>query len=107
CRRADGHCVGAPSPPPGHAWDWSQRRGGDFYYTRDEPRQRHVGVTVFRQPGSNTIDVSDAVHKLLPDVLTRIPPSVHAFWRYDRADTIRASFRDIQLTMGVTLVLVI
>jgi HAE1 family hydrophobic/amphiphilic exporter-1 len=82
-------------------------RGEDFYYTKSEPKQRHLGVTVFRQPGANTIEVSTAVHRLMPQVLAQIPPTVHAFWRYDKAESIRQGFKDIQITMAVTLGLVI
>jgi HAE1 family hydrophobic/amphiphilic exporter-1 len=82
-------------------------RGEDFYYTKDEPKQRHIALTVFRQPGANIIDVSTRVHAIMPSIFAQIPPSVHAFWRYDKAESIRDAFKDIQLTMVVTLGLVI
>jgi HAE1 family hydrophobic/amphiphilic exporter-1 len=60
-----------------------------------------------RQPGSNTIEVTDAVRNLLPSLEAQLPRSVHLSPRQDRSRTIRAAFRDIRLTMIVTLILVV
>ena len=60
-----------------------------------------------RQPGTNTIEVTDAVRALLPTFETQLPPSVHLDIRGDRSRNIRAAFSDIQLTMLITLVLVV
>ncbi|MGE5243940.1 MAG: efflux RND transporter permease subunit, partial [Betaproteobacteria bacterium] len=69
--------------------------------------QRAVSLMVMRQPGSNTIEVTDAIRKLLPSFESELPPSVHLTVRGDRSKTIRRAFTDIQLTMLVTLVLVV
>ena len=60
-----------------------------------------------RQPGTNTIEVTDAVRALLPSFESQLPPSVHLTPRQDRSRTIRAAFKDIQVTMLITLVLVV
>src|SRR3982075_2393444 len=62
---------------------------------------------VFRKPGSNTIEVIDAIKKLIPVFNAQLPPSVRLNLRGDRSQTIRDSFRDIQFTMAVSLALVI
>jgi hydrophobic/amphiphilic exporter-1 (mainly G- bacteria), HAE1 family len=69
--------------------------------------EKAITLQVMRQPGSNTIEVTDAVRKLLPSLEAQLPPSVHLAPRQDRSRTIRAAFSDIQLTMIVTLILVV
>ena len=61
-----------------------------------------------RQPGSNTIEVTDAIKALFPG----LPGATAAFAcicgiRGDRSKIIREAFNDIQFTMAVTLALVI
>ena len=60
-----------------------------------------------RQPGSNTIEVTDAIRALLPSFQQSLPPSVHLTIRGDRSKNIREAFSDIQWTMLITLVLVV
>lgn len=68
---------------------------------------RAIQMQVMKQPGANTIKVSDAVKALFPSFEAQLPPSVELGTRGDRSVTIRSSFRDIQQTMGITIVLVI
>jgi HAE1 family hydrophobic/amphiphilic exporter-1 len=86
---------------------------GAWFYTKpggaqSEPlKQTAITLQVMRQPGSNTIEVTDAVRALLPSFVAMIPPSVHLTPRQDRSRTIRAAFKDVQVTMLITLVLVV
>jgi hydrophobic/amphiphilic exporter-1 (mainly G- bacteria), HAE1 family len=68
---------------------------------------RGVNLSVMRQPGSNTIEVTDAIKALLPSFQAQLPPSVKMDIRGDRSKNIRESFHDIQFTMAATLALVI
>jgi HAE1 family hydrophobic/amphiphilic exporter-1 len=68
---------------------------------------RAIQMQVMKQPGSNTVRVADAVKALFPSFQAQLPPSVELGTRGDRSVTIRDSFRDIQETMGATIVLVI
>ena len=52
-------------------------------------------------------ELTDAVRRLLPSFESEIPPSAHLLPRQDRSRTIRAAFKDIQITMLVTLFLVV
>src|SRR6266581_4339372 len=72
-----------------------------------EGATRAVSLFVMRQPGSNTIEVIDQIKKLLPMFNAQLPPAAHLFIRGDRSKTIREAFRDIKLTMGLTIVMVI
>ncbi|MEO8259189.1 MAG: efflux RND transporter permease subunit [Acidobacteriota bacterium] len=84
---------------------------GSSFYSKDasgKPQvQRAITLQVLRQPGTNTIEVTDAVRALLPAFESLLPPSVHLSVRQDRSRNIRKAFTDIQITMLVTLVLVV
>jgi hydrophobic/amphiphilic exporter-1 (mainly G- bacteria), HAE1 family len=83
---------------------------GSWFYTKPGGKplqQRAITLQVMRQPGTNTIEVTDAVRALLPTFQTQLPPSVKVTPRQDRSRTIRKAFADIQVTMLVTLVLVV
>lgn len=77
-----------------------------WMYTR-EGTFKAINLFVMRQPGSNTIQTIDEIRKLIPQFTTQLPPSVKLFIRGDRAQTIREGFKDIQITMALTLALVI
>jgi HAE1 family hydrophobic/amphiphilic exporter-1 len=77
-----------------------------WFYTGDGG-QRAINLALKRQPGVNTIEVTDAALQLLPALNAQLPPSIHMLVRGDRSKTIRAAFKDIQWTMLITLVLVV
>jgi HAE1 family hydrophobic/amphiphilic exporter-1 len=72
-----------------------------------EGGQPAVNLVVMRQPGSNTIAVTDAIRALLPQFQSLLPPSVKLQIRGDRSRNIREAFSDIQVTMLITLALVV
>ncbi len=82
------------------------QRTASWFYTPDG-QQRAITLGIQRQPGTNTIAVADAVKALLPQFKLELPTSVHMDVLYDRSDTIRESYRDVQFTMVLTLGLVI
>ncbi len=64
-------------------------------------------IPIFRQPGANIIDTVDRVKALLPYLQSSIPPSIHLSVLMDRTTTIRASVKDIEGTLLISIVLVI
>ena len=66
-----------------------------------------VNLAVMRQPGTNTIEVTDDVKRLLPFFREQMPPAIRLAVAADRSKNIRESFRDIQSTMAATLALVV
>jgi HAE1 family hydrophobic/amphiphilic exporter-1 len=82
------------------------QRTASWFYNRDS-QQRAITLGIQRQPGTNTIAVADAVKALMPQFRLELPTSVHMDVLYDRSDTIRESYRDVQFTMLLTLALVI
>src|SRR4051812_45134056 len=82
------------------------QRTASWFYTQEGER-RGITLGIQRQPGTNTIAVADAVKALLPQFRAELPTSIHMDVLYDRSDTIRESYRDVQFTMLLTLALVI
>ena len=81
-------------------------RTASWFYTT-QGAQRAITLGIQRQPGTNTIAVADAVKALMPQFKLELPSSIHMDVLYDRSDTIRESYRDVQFTMLLTLALVI
>ncbi len=66
-----------------------------------------VTINVFRQPTANTIEASDRVKALLPFLQASIPPSIRISVSQDHSTTIRASVHDIEVTLVISVLLVI
>ncbi|HEV7674760.1 MAG TPA: efflux RND transporter permease subunit, partial [Candidatus Angelobacter sp.] len=66
-----------------------------------------VLMIVFRQPGANIIEAVDRVKALLPQLQASIPAGIKLEVALDRTSTIRASVADIQITLIISIVLVV
>src|SRR5687767_172424 len=68
---------------------------------------RAVVLAIQRQPGTNTIEVVDAVRRLLPVFRQQLPASVGLDVVYDRSVAIRESVHEVQFTLLLTIGLVV
>src|SRR5213076_2662949 len=59
------------------------------------------------QPGANIISVVDRVKQLLPQLTASLPAAVQLAVLTDRTNTIRASVRDVEFELSLTVVLVV
>ena len=66
-----------------------------------------VIVNIQRQPGANIIQVADRIKKLLPQLQASLPSAVKVTILTDRTTTIRASVRDVQFELMLTIGLVV
>ena len=66
-----------------------------------------VVIGIGRQPGANIIETVDRIKALLPELRASIPPSVSLLPTFDRTTTIRASVKDIEFTLLLTVALVV
>ncbi len=66
-----------------------------------------VLVILFRQPGANIIDTVDRVRAVLPQIESSIPHSIDVKVAMDQTVTIRASVRDTEKTLIISVLLVI
>ena len=68
---------------------------------------RAIILTIQRQPGTNTVQVVDAITKALPKLREQIPGSIDVGVLFDASQSIRASVEDVQFTLVLTIALVI
>ncbi|HEX4495945.1 MAG TPA: efflux RND transporter permease subunit, partial [Thermoanaerobaculia bacterium] len=68
---------------------------------------RGVILSVLRQPGTNTVAVTDAIKKLLPTFRQQLPAAVKLDVLFDRSESIRDSVDDVKFTLLLTLFLVV
>ena len=68
---------------------------------------RAIVLAIQRQPGTNTIEVVDAIKKLLPTFRAQIPASVNLNILFDRSVSIRESVSDVKFTLVLAIALVI
>src|ERR1700758_384614 len=66
-----------------------------------------VLVVLFRQPGANIIDTVDRVRSLMPFLQSSISPAIKLTVVMDRTVTVRASVKDIETTLLISVILVI
>jgi hydrophobic/amphiphilic exporter-1 (mainly G- bacteria), HAE1 family len=66
-----------------------------------------IMLAVYRQPGSNTIQIVDQLKALLPTIRAQLPESVELEVMYDRAQSIKASIDEMQFTLTLAAGLVI
>ena len=69
--------------------------------------KRGVFLVIFKQPGANVIDTVDRIKAQLPRLIAAIPPAIKIKIMSDRTLTIRAAVEDVQITLLITIVLVI
>jgi multidrug efflux pump len=92
-------------------------RLGDVADVRDSVQDTHnagnlngkpaVVMVLFRQPGANIIATVDRVEALMTTLQASIPASAHLSVMLDRTATIRASVRDVERTLVISVALVV
>ncbi|SFW33480.1 efflux RND transporter permease subunit [Nitrosovibrio sp. Nv17] len=69
--------------------------------------ERAITLAVERQPGANTVATVDTIKAILPELVEQMPSSVQLRLYSDRSVSIRESIHDVQVTLGITIVLVL
>jgi multidrug efflux pump len=69
--------------------------------------KRAVIVLIWRQPGANIIETVDRVLATLPQLRASMSPAINIDVVSDRTTTVRASLRDIEITLAISVILVI
>src|SRR4051795_12260183 len=73
------------------------------WFLNKELSQRAIVLGIQRQPGTNTMEVTNGIKQLLPVFKNELPPSVQMNILYDRSETIKESYEDVKFTMALTL----
>ncbi|HEX7360585.1 MAG TPA: multidrug efflux RND transporter permease subunit [Bryobacteraceae bacterium] len=66
-----------------------------------------VLVWINKQPDANVIKVADNIRAILPQLKASLPPAIHLTVAQDRTTTIRGSVDDVELTLLVSISLVV
>jgi hydrophobic/amphiphilic exporter-1 (mainly G- bacteria), HAE1 family len=64
-------------------------------------------LLIYKQPGANVLATHERVEAQLPKALLSVPPSIKIEQVADRTTTIRASVRDVEFTLLLTIALVV
>ncbi|MBS0657873.1 MAG: multidrug efflux RND transporter permease subunit [Verrucomicrobia bacterium] len=95
--------VPIPLSAVGKAVDATENVRQAGWFTND----RAVLLFVFKQADANVIEIVDGIRELLPQVRSWIPPGVKLSLVSDRSQTIRASVREVQFTLLISIALVV
>ena len=68
---------------------------------------RSIVLAIQRQPDANTVEVVDRVKAMLPQFRDELPPTVSVELLNDRSTSIREAVHDVELTLMLTIALVI
>ncbi len=66
-----------------------------------------VLIFAHRQPQMNMIEIADRIKSLIPFLAASIPSSVHIDITQDRTTTIRASVHDVEVSLVISVILVV
>jgi multidrug efflux pump len=66
-----------------------------------------VIVLITTQPGANVIETVDGVRAVLPELRAQLPTEIALDVASDRTHSIRASLREIELTLVISIILVV
>ncbi|MET4389795.1 HAE1 family hydrophobic/amphiphilic exporter-1 [Bradyrhizobium sp. F1.4.3] len=69
--------------------------------------KRGVFLVIFKQPGANVIETVDRIKAQLSRLIAAIPPAIRIKIISDRTITIRAAVDDVQITLLITIALVV
>ncbi|HET9701323.1 MAG TPA: efflux RND transporter permease subunit, partial [Burkholderiales bacterium] len=87
----------------GEVADSVEEEKAGAWYNED----RGVVLAIFRQPGTNTVQVVDEIRRILPAFRAQVPPGIRVDVLYDRSQSIRASVQEVQFTLALALALVV
>jgi len=91
----------------GRALDGVENDKTAAWFATPRTNERAVILAVQKQPGANTVEVTEAIERLLPRFREEIPGSVSLEVLYDRSLTIKESVHDVELTLVFTFALVV
>ena len=81
--------------------------GGAASATSTFTNGRSIMLAVTKEPGANVIETVDRIDAALPRLRAAIPPTVEVNTLIDRTQTIRASVKDVEFTLLLTIALVV
>ena len=68
---------------------------------------RAIMLAIQRQPDANTVEVVDRIKTILPKLTADMPPAIDLQVMQDRSQSIRSAIEDVELTLAISMGLVI
>lgn len=99
-----GVAVDGPENAKVAAWGYAGKAAHDGSDISDG---RAIMLAITKQPGANVIETVDRIQAALPKLKAAIPPSVTVNTLIDRTQTIRASVKDVEFTLLLSIALVV
>jgi multidrug efflux pump len=78
-----------------------------WYIDAEHVSQPAAVLDIQRQPGANIVQTVERLKAALPTLERAIPAGIHLTIVTDRTETIRASVRDVQITLALSVILVV
>ena len=69
--------------------------------------QPAIVVNITQQPDANLIATADAIDALLPQLREQLPPDINLDVAIDRTGSVRASVREVEITLVIAVLLVV
>ncbi|WP_108645753.1 efflux RND transporter permease subunit [Polynucleobacter rarus] len=69
--------------------------------------ERSIVIAILRQPSANTVKVVDSIKGMIPQFEKQLPASLKVNLLNDRSRSIKESLHDVNLTLGLTILLVV
>ncbi|MGC1460110.1 MAG: efflux RND transporter permease subunit [Steroidobacteraceae bacterium] len=98
-----GQAVAGVEDDQSGEWTFPGRANPDKHYTATKT----IMVGIFKEPGANVIQTVERIKAVLPQLMKSMPPAMSLRVVADRTQTIRTSVADVQLALGITVLLVI
>ena len=77
------------------------------WFVGDGQFNRCINLAIYKQPGTNTVEIVDHLNALMPEFRAQLPPAIHLDTYIDRSQNIRESVNDVKFTLELAMVLVI
>ncbi len=91
----------------GHTVESFQNDKINVQYIKNGQSGPAIILAIQKEPGSNTVAISKAIHELLETLKTEIPSAVKVDTFYDQSISISAAISDMNFTLIAALVLVV
>lgn len=91
----------------GNAIDSQQNYRFSITYMNSDTKVDGAVLAVLPRPGSNAVQISKDMHKMLPSIIEDLPASMQLNIVNDKTDSVKESIWDVQFTLLIAFVLVI
>ena len=91
----------------GRALDSVENDKTAAWYATAKQSENAILLSVQKQPGANTVAVTEDINRLLPEFRAETPAAVELDVLFDRSQTVKESVHDVELTLVFTLALVV